>query len=236
MSKTSLLRNFKEIAIESPVNNIIRQIRGMIASGEIESGNRLPPERKLAEKFGVGRGHVREAIQKLEFYGIVQTLPQSGTKVAGLGAFALDGLITNVLQLHEDDFASLVETRYLLEIEAARLAAVRRTDDDLKMLSDALKSYEAQVMKGNQGLDEDLLFHLKIAEAGKNDVLKSLMMVITPDILHNHASKDVCGDGRFYFSLKQHESILKAIKKQDPAKAEACMKEHLQDVLQYSRT
>lgn len=218
---------------ESPVDVIIRQIHRMILHGEIEPGDRLPPERKLAETLGVSRGYVREAIKRLEFYGIVRTLPQSGTMVAGLGTVALDGLINNVLQLHEDDFASLVETRHILEVKAARLSAMRRTEEDLLRLTDAKVAYEQQVSAGKQGIDEDLLFHLKIAEASKNDVLKSLMMMITPNILRNYMTKDVCGDGQPILAVKQHQSIFDAIAAKDPVRAESSMAEHLDDLLNY---
>ena len=129
MLESKLLANFKEIKIESPVDKIIKQIRGQITSGQLKPGDRLPPERKLAEKLGVGRSNVRDAIKKLEFYGILKTLPQSGTIVAGMGIAALEGLISDVLRMEDSDFASLVETRVLLETNSARFAALRRTDD-----------------------------------------------------------------------------------------------------------
>ena len=80
-----MLENFQKIIVEKPVDKIINQIRTLIISGELKPGDKLPPERRLAEKFGVSRGPVREAIQKLEFYGILKTQPQSGTLVAGIG-------------------------------------------------------------------------------------------------------------------------------------------------------
>ncbi|MEL6627817.1 MAG: GntR family transcriptional regulator, partial [Bacteroidota bacterium] len=87
---SSLINNFKEINIESPIDKIMNQIKGLITSGQLKPGDKLPPERQLAEKLGVGRSHVRDAIRKLEFYGILKTLPQSGTKVAGIGITALE--------------------------------------------------------------------------------------------------------------------------------------------------
>ena len=119
---------FKEIVIETPVDKIIKQLRGLIASGHLKAGDKLPSERKLSDKFGVSRNYVRDALQKLEFYGILKTLPQSGTVVAGIGIAALEGLISDVLKIEDSDFASLVETRVLLETETSRLAAERRTD------------------------------------------------------------------------------------------------------------
>ena len=175
MADSGMLGNFKEIEIESPADKIIRQIRNLITSGQLNPGDRLPPERKLAEKFGVGRSHVRDALRKLEFYGILKTLPQSGTIVAGLGIAALEGLITDVLKMENNDFASLIETRVILETQAARFAAERHTAEDITKMQEALDAYTQKVEKGEQAVEEDLMFHLKIAEAGKNSVLKSLM-------------------------------------------------------------
>ena len=133
-----VLKNLKEIVVETPVDLIIRQIRELISSGQLQAGDRLPSERMMSERFGVGRTYVRDAIRKLEFYGILKTHPQSGTVVSGLGITALEGLITDVLQMEGHDFHSLVETRVLLETNSAQFAALRRTDEDIKAIKKAL--------------------------------------------------------------------------------------------------
>ncbi|MEL6926959.1 MAG: GntR family transcriptional regulator, partial [Bacteroidota bacterium] len=211
MASSDVLSSFKEIKFETPVDKIIRQIRSLISSGQLKPGDRLPPERKLAERLGVGRTNVRDAIRKLEFYGILKTLPQSGTIVAGMGISALEGLISDVLKIENSDFASLVETRVLLETQGAKLAAQRRTDEDLKMIKKALIDYEQKVEKGEQAVEEDLLFHLKIAEASKNNVLKSLMLIIIPDIISSFIKLDVCKDGRNLRAMQEHRSIVEHI-------------------------
>lgn len=231
-----MLKNFQEIAVETPVDKIIEQIRGLISSGQLKPGDKLPSERKLAERLGVGRTHVRDAIAKLEFYGILRTMPQSGTVVAGIGITALEGLITDVLKLEDSGFGDLIETRVILETQAARMAALRRTTDDIIIMKNALDAYEAKVRKDLPAVEEDLLFHLKIAEASKNAVLKSLMMIITPDIVKNFTKLDVCKDGRFYKSLEEHKIILEHIVNQEPELAAKAMEEHLQDVIEYSDT
>ena len=229
-----MLNNFREIAVEAPVDKIITQIRALISGGHIKSGDRLPSERKLAERLGVGRTHVRDAIAKLEFYGILKTMPQSGTVVAGIGITALEGLITDVLQLENDDFASLVETRVLLEIQAAKLAAERRTADDIIKIQKALDAYNEKVQKDQAAVEEDLLFHLKIAEASKNNVLRSLMMLITPDIVYNFTELEICKEGQFYQAMEEHKVILQHILDKNPDLAAKAMEEHLQDVMDYS--
>jgi len=230
-----MLENFSEIQVENPSDKIIRQIRSLITSGQLNSGDKLPPERKLAEKFGVGRSVVRDAIRKLEFYGIVKTLPQSGTVIAGMGIVALEGLITDVLNIEETDFYSLVETRVLLEVNAAGIAAKRRTADDIIVLKKALDAYEAKLSVGNPAVEEDLLFHIKIAEASGNKVLKSLMLIITPDIVKNYTTLNVCKDDRNEQTVQEHRKILEHIIDQDSDKAEKAMRLHLNDILEFSK-
>jgi len=231
-----MLKNFREIAVEKPVDKTIKQIRSLITSGHLKSGDKLPSERKLAERFGVGRKQVRDAIAKLDFYGILKTMPQSGTVVAGIGLTALEGLITDVLKLEDSTFSDLIETRFLLETQAARTAAMRRTTNDIINMKKALDAYELKVREGFPAVEEDLLFHLKIAEAGRNSVLKSLMLIITPDVVKNFTKLEVCKDGRFYKSLEEHRVILDHIVNQEPELAAKAMKEHLQDVTEYSQT
>ncbi len=231
-----MLDNFSAIKVDTPVDMIIRQIKHLISTGQLSPGDRLPAERKLAERFTVSRGHVREALQKLEFYGILRTLPQSGTIVAGMGIAALEGLITDVLQIEENDFASLVETRVILEVQAATMAAERRTAEDLIAIEQALGAHEKKLRAGHLAIEEDLLFHLKVAEAAKNSALKSLMLVITPDIISNYGKYNVCTDKVNLETLYEHEEILRCIRAQTPIEAGKAMRKHLQDVMEFSRS
>ncbi len=236
MANSSLLNNFTEIKIESPIEKIMRQIRSLITSGQLSPGDKLPSERKLAEKLGVGRSHVREAIRKLEFYGILKTMPQNGTMVAGIGITALEGLISDVLKLENSDFASLVETRVVLEQNSAQLAAKRRTEEDLKNIEAALAAYEAKIEEGGQAIEEDLMFHLAIAEASQNSVLKSLMLIITPDIIYSFDKLEICKNTSLYKALDEHKLILKHIRDQAPDLAADAMRKHQQDVSEYSES
>ena len=78
-------------------NQIIAGIRDFINFKNLEPGDKLPSERMLSEKFEVSRGNIREAIQKLEFYGLLKSIPQSGTFVANIGVIAMNGMIEDIL-------------------------------------------------------------------------------------------------------------------------------------------
>ena len=231
-----ILNNFSQIVVETPVDKIIRQIRDLITSGQLKPGDRLPSERKLCEKLGVGRTHLRDALRKLEFYGILKTLPQSGTVVAGMGLPALEGLITDMLGLQGNDFKSLVETRVILETNIAELAAENRTDQDIVEIGKTLEAHKSRILNNEDAVEEDLLFHLKIAEAGKNSVLNSLMLIITPDIMQYFKKHDVCGEGRAELAITQHEELLQHIVERNPTKAGEAIREHLKDISEYVKT
>ncbi len=231
-----ILNNFSQIVVETPVDKIIRQIRDLITSGQLKPGDRLPSERKLCEKLGIGRTHLRDALRKLEFYGILKTLPQSGTVVAGMGLPALEGLITDMLGLQGNDFKSVVETRVILETNIAQLAAENRTDHDIVEIGKALDAHRTRIMNNEDAVEEDLLFHLKLAEAGKNSVLNSLMLIITPDIMQYFKKHDVCGEGRAELAITQHEELLQHIVDRNSTKAGETIREHLKDISEYVKT
>jgi GntR family transcriptional repressor for pyruvate dehydrogenase complex len=215
------------------LNRIISNIRDLINYKNLEPGDKLPSERVLAEKFGVSRRHVREAIEKLEFYELVKSNPQSGTFVANIGQIALNGMITDILRLKNHDFKSLVETRILLELKSAELAAARRTEEDLELIEVTLNSYKEKVLNKEDALQEDLLFHLAIARASGNSTMNALMLQITPKIISVFESNRVCDDDEFISGLKMHEAIFEAIKNKNVAKATESMKVHFEMLIEF---
>ena len=214
-------------------DDIIIGIRDLINFKNLEPGDKLPSERMLLEKFNVSRGNLREAIQKLEFYGLLKSRPQSGTFVANIGITALNGMIEDILNLDEPDFKSLVETRILLELKTARLAATRRTEQDLKQMKLALDAYKEKVIKGEDAVQEDLLFHLAIAKACGNSTMNTFMLIITPEIITNFEKYHVCDKNLAQKGIKEHEDIFEAIKTQNPKLAKEKMKVHFKVLYQY---
>ncbi len=214
-------------------NDIISKIRDLMNFKNLEPGDKLPSERMLSEKFGVSRSNVREAIQKLEFYGLLKSKPQSGTFVADIGQIAMNGMIEDILRLEDPEFKSLVETRILLELKTVKLAALRRTEGDLIMLEEALKAYKEKVINGEDAVQEDLLFHLAIAKASGNSTMNTFMLIITPEIITNFEKYHVCDKGLAFKGIEEHQDIFDAIKKQNPKMAKAKMKIHFETLYQY---
>lgn len=236
MDQSSIIETIKAIEVESPVDKIIRQLKQLMSEGLLKPGDRLPAERILAEKFGVGRTYVRDAIRKLEFFGLLKTSPQSGTYVAQYNIQMMEGILNDIINFNKNDFFALIEARYYMEINAARLAAQRRTEEDLEALRAAVAAYDARINAKENAVQEDMFIHLKIANAAKNSVMESMLLLLLPDIIRNIIEKKICGDYRSAEAMAEHHEILKAIADQDEDAAGLAMANHLDDILRISRT
>jgi len=214
-------------------NSVISKIRDLINYKNLEPGDKLPSERMLSNKFEVSRSNVREAIQKLEFYGLLNSVPQSGTFVANIGVVALNGIIEDILRLEKQDFKSLVETRILLELKSSALAASRRTDKDLEQIKETLDSFREKALSGEDAAQEDLLFHLAIAKASKNSTINTFMLIINPEIIINFEKHHVYQKGQAFSRIKEHEEIFEAIKIQNAELAKDKMKIHFKTLYEY---
>jgi len=229
-------------------NLIIAQIRDLIRRKNLDSGDKLPSERALSEKFGVSRNSVREALSKLETYELVKSIPQSGTIIANIGQNVLLGIIDDILDLKHDNFNSLVETRIHLELKTAKLAAERSTKKDLKQIEKKFKQYESKALKGEDAMQEDILFHLAIAKASGNPTLNTLMLQITPKLisvfeynriinvdkyLPDHSRKIASKQEKELIKLEieRHGAIYESIKNQDPQRAVKSMEIHFEEML-----
>lgn len=229
-----MVKDLNELIIDS-AQSTIQQIKGLITSGQFNAGDRLPSERKLAIRLGVGRAQIRDAISKLEFYGMLKIIPQSGSVVTGDGINAFNGIVTNMINFEAREFSDLVETRLLLETQAVKIAAMRRTTEDIINMNNALNVYEQKIKVDFPAMDADLFFHLQIAEAGKNAVLKSLIKIIIPDILKKYTKLKFSEEGA-QKTLEEHKIILEHIVNQQPELAAAAMVTHLGDVMALSKS
>jgi GntR family transcriptional repressor for pyruvate dehydrogenase complex len=212
---------------------IISKIKSLINLKNMEPGEKLPSERLLADRLGVSRGSIRNAIQKLEFYGLLKSMPQSGTFIADLGLTAINGMIHQIINLPTPDFKSLVETRIFLELKLVKFAAARHTHEDLIEIEEVLEKYKFKVLTGEDAVAEDLLFHLSIAKASHNPSLNRLMLTITPQIITDFEKYHVCKSNTALNAIDEHQAIVDAIRAKDPSRAEEKMKEHFRILYQY---
>ena len=125
------------------------------------------------------------------------------------------------------DYDDLIQVRWILEVAAVKMAAERRTLEDLSELKMAQEAYINQTLNYNPGVEENMRFHLKVVAASKNAVLKSLFITIMPDLLDffKRTKKEV--DKKYFKAIQEHDRIIKHITNQNTELAEEAMKLHL---------
>ena len=137
-------------------------------------------------------------------------------------------MIANVLALQGPDLTMVTEVRELLEVHAARRAAERATKEDVAALVAAHRQHEATVAAGGTGIEEDIVFHLKVAEASGNKALMGLIGLFAADLIKLAAERRSCEDGRAAVSVAEHAKVLAAIEKKDGEAAAAAMLHHVE--------
>lgn len=216
-----------------PADEAATKILSMIKSKEVLPGERIPSERKLSEKLGVGRNHVRQAIKKLETYGIVETYPQSGTVVSEFTKKQLDNVATDALKMDKYDLYSLVHVRVVLEVDACQLAAKNRTIDDLDRIERSLRELE-KYQNTDKRVQKDFAFHYEIVKSSHNPVLASLFQIITPDIMNYYHRFRFCSTPERQTS-EEHLEYLAKLKEQDAEGIKDVVIKHLTNLINFAK-
>ena len=220
------LRKPRSLALE-----LVDALGDRIRDGSLAAGDKLPTEAEIMGEFGVSRTVVREAISKLQASGLVQTRHGIGTFVVGLGDAAPFRVSPEQLATLRDVIA-LLELRIGIETEAAGLAALRRTEQNLIYMRSAVQAFERAIEQGRDAVGPDFQFHLEIARATQNphfaDIMGSLGSSIIPRARLD-APVEQSDERRQYLQSvnREHQSILDAIAAQDAESARAAMRTHL---------
>ncbi|MHC6227168.1 FadR/GntR family transcriptional regulator [Pseudomonas sp. X10] len=200
----------------SLVEQAVEQLRERIAGGAWAVGQRLPTEPELATELGISRNTVREAMRVLAFSGLVEIRQGDGSYLRT----ALDPL-TAVQALSQCTPEQARETRHILEAEAIGLAALRRTEEDLRGLREALRRSAGHFHGDLDAYIEcDLMFHQRLIDAAHNPALSELYRyfsgVVAAALQRNMSTVPRC---QAVFDL--HEQILDAVEQRDPERAKA---------------
>lgn len=210
---------------------IISQISDALVRGELEPGDRLPPERELAEQFGVSRTVIRDAVKTLAGRGILHVKHGAGIFVATSEENMIGrlGALSGILPVQGTGLRDLFEVRKVLEAEGAEWAARGRNAYHVERLRGILDdaywhSDDPEVLS-----ERDAQFHVAIVEASQNLVLVRVMLTLL-DLLAQSRRESLSIPGRAKLSLKDHERIVEAIEAQRPAEAREAMLAHLTSV------
>ncbi|MDQ4489511.1 FadR/GntR family transcriptional regulator [Sinomonas sp. ASV486] len=215
----------------SLTDGVVDRLTGRIVDGGFAPGDKLPSEGELMEQFAVSRTVVREALSRLQAAGLVETYRGRGTFVLtrpSEEAFSIEaGSVRTVPERLE-----LLDFRIAVEVEAASLAAQRRTPAQLDEIARALDVFRASRAKPSGAVDADFRFHTAIAAAASNRYYAELLTSLGPTIIampqtRLRAAEGPERDAHFDRVTYEHESIYAAIERGDPAGAAAAVRTHL---------
>jgi len=212
---------------------IIERIHAMIVAGEIVAGDRLPPERTLAERFGVSRGQLRQAFQALAERNLIESRQGDGTYLlAGLDAAPSVDAIIEALRDQSDVLHEILEFRQMIEPQIAALAAVRIDTANLDRLKILVCDQQRALIAGREEGGVDAQFHQVLAESTHNRVISRVMATIQA-IINESRSTWLQSNSRRAASVEGHLRIIDALEAGNgPAAAEA-MQQHILTIEQH---
>ena len=210
---------------------IVQQVEDSITSGQLKPGDQLPAERDLAQRFGVSRTAVREAVKTLREKGLVEAYSGRGTFITNGTSQAMRQSLDLMIRINQQEgSAHLAELRQVLEPEIAALAAPRIEEQLLSTMREAVAIMDRNLHEPEAYVEADLDFHLALAEAVGNPLILSLLDSIV-GLLREQRSRIFNVDGGPERGQFHHKRILAAIEKRDAGKAREAMRAHLKQVL-----
>ena len=225
---------FHRIRLERVSEKVARQLKDVISKGVFRVGDKLPPERELAEQMGVSRPSVREAIQVLVAQGILETVHGGGTIVNNLTEQHIASPIEVIIKEDRIRALELTEVRSFMEAWAARQAAQNRTEEELAKIHGFLEEMERDFEKGQIRSEIDFKFHTEIAASTHNTIYMHIIQNIYELINYSikiHREQVFISNESQRKILDHHRQIFGQIQDANPDGAEAAMKAHLMFVV-----
>jgi GntR family transcriptional repressor for pyruvate dehydrogenase complex len=213
----------------------IGKIKEMITSGELGPGDRLPKEADLAERLGLSRNSLREAVKALSMIRVLDVRQGDGTYVTSLEPHLLLDALSFVVDFHRDDTVlQFLEVRRIMEPAATALAAERMTDEDVNKLQAVLDELGAEPTI-EALVANDLEFHRQIAAGSGNAVLCSLIDGLSGPTTRARIWRGLTQEGAAARTREQHQAILDAIGSRQPELARSWATVHIAGVEEWLR-
>lgn len=230
LRKTGQIR-LKPIHKSSISDKIVQQIIGLISSGELKAGQRLPSERELCLRFGAGRSSLREALRCLSIMGVLTARVGDGTSVSMDGNKFLETVLQWRMSTQQHKIEDLMQVRIALEGISSEAAATNADEADLKTLEDLIAKMENAVNDPKRFAALDLEFHLALARSSKNKFLLDLITLIRGQ-LERGVARVLQTQNAIPLSVKEHRNIIAAIVARRAVKAHEAMDTHLKAAVQ----
>lgn len=217
---------FQPVAVGRISQAIVEQVRGLIRTGELGIGARLPSERELGERFGVSRMTVREALRVLEASGLIEIRVGSrgGAFVTAPTTRRIGEGISDLLSLSALSAAEVTEARKVFELGVVPLVCERATEEQLDELVELCDEAERARDAGTYTVTMSFDFHLQVAAAAHNPALVMLMRSLREPVLMS--LREAQHEGRQ--GVAEHRTFVEAVRAREPERAQRIMADHLQ--------
>jgi len=219
----------KAVEKKRAYEDIVNQIRTLIAQGKLKTGDQLPSERELSETFKVSRATVREAIRALESMNLLQSRQGNGTYVLATSEEALIQPLAKALFTERDDLLDIFAIRKIIEPYIAQLAARNATSEEIANLEKILQKQKACLESGESTVEVDTAFHNAMAKMAKNRVMERLLLALV-DLMKETREEYLMNEQRAQKSLEGHLQVFFAIKNRESKAACKAMLGHLEEV------
>ena len=221
---------YKLVRTSRLYEQIVQQIEESIVKGDLKAGDQLPAERDLAQRFGVSRTAVREAVKALREKGLVEAYSGRGTFITDGTTHAVRQSLDLMVKIGQPEGSThLAEVRAILEPEIAALAAARIQEPELATMREAVAAMDRAGQDPETYIEADLDFHLALAEGAANPLILSLLDSIV-GLLREQRLRIFRVPGGPERGQIHHKRILEAIERHDAEKARDAMRSHLSQV------
>lgn len=207
------------------------QLISYVVKGQWKAGDRIPPERELCQQLGIARTSLREALKAMELIGMLDSRVGDGTFVCPRSEFLSRPLLWAFTGTDHAELRDIMEAREFLERDLAGLAAERASDAEIRAIGDTVNTMRSRIAKGESILEPDMAFHLAIAEAAHNEVLRNAVQLLR-NLLRRWLVLKLLMPTVPSKVLKQHDEIYKAIRSRNAAAARDAMWGHLEETAQ----
>ena len=211
-------------------DQVYEHLREQLISGVWKQGEKIPSENELAALFGVSRVTIRQALSRLNTLGLLETKLGEGTFVKELKPGIYMKEIIPYVYLNNESEREVLEFRLVIEVETARIAASKITDEEILLLEKSLKKMLKNKGDIEKYVEEDLNFHMIIAKSTKNSLVIEVNNIVRNIIrrMIRTATEKIGHE----VGLKYHRLLIEAFRKRDADTASDMMREHLQQVLE----
>ncbi|MDR0387878.1 MAG: FadR family transcriptional regulator [Treponema sp.] len=222
---------FEQVQHKRIYEEVVEMIVQRIRSGILTVGQKLPPERVLAEEMRVSRTSLREALRALESMGYIYSVTGGGNYV---NSVSLEHVLSPLAAMVAQDkklAIDIIEVRQHLEVHMAGLAAKHATKQQIAQMYSAILNMQSEVETGGNGIEGDNQFHLEIARASQNKAF-AIIVELVAELLAESRKATLDIPGQPAKSIQDHQAIFEAIRAGDEKRAAEAMTEHLRKAYQ----